>query len=86
MKRDAIDVEFLVERRLIPQGPDRPDAEWRELRTVKLDGVEYNIPADEPVRVATTSTGPQLVTVTFWATDVRYSERHVAEPDPAPPA
>ncbi len=86
MKRDAVDVEFLVERRLIDQGPDRPEAKWLELRTVKLDGQEYNIPADAPVRVETTSSGPQLVTVTFWASDVRYAERYVAPPDPGPSA
>lgn len=67
--RAFVDVE-VFNRRL-----DTKDGPVRLLNSVALDGVEYAVPQDTPVVIETTSGGPQLVTITFFAGDVRFTDK-----------
>lgn len=46
----------------------------RLMHSLILDGVEYALPDDSPVLVETAAGGPQLVTFTLYAGDVRFTD------------
>lgn len=77
--RAFVDIEVVTEGRSAPRDALRRNHEdrvsWRELRTVRLDGRAYAVPADFPVVVETKAGGPQLVTITFFAGDVRFTPK-----------
>lgn len=84
--RAFVDVEVITDGKSARRHPFRKDStdrlHWRELRAVRLDGTEYAIPKDSPVLVETTAGGPQLVTITFFAGDVRFVDRAAGEEAP----
>lgn len=69
--RAFVDVEVLT--RSLGTG----DGNVRLLHSVVLDGVEYAVPQDSPVLIETAAGGPQLVTLTFFAGDVRFTDHEV---------
>lgn len=71
--RAFVDVEILT-RRLGTGG-----GSVRLLHSLVLDGVEYAVPQDSPVLIETDAGGPQLVTLTLFAGDVRFTDHEVWE-------
>jgi hypothetical protein len=71
--RAFVDVEVLT--RPAGRGLDHV----RLLHSLVLDGTLYALPEDFPVLVETTAGGPQLVTITLLAGDVRFTDHQTWE-------